>query len=68
MTRDWLLTLLAMSPFLFSLTIAVLILIRLMATMVVPAVIRKRTQNGLVRGAAETTAPVRRSGSVGGRQ
>jgi hypothetical protein len=68
MKRDWVLTLLAMSPFLFSLTIAVLVLIRQTATMVAPAVIRKRTPNGLVRGAAETAAPVRRSRSVGGRQ
>ena len=44
MTRDWLLTLLAMSPFLFA------------ATMVVLALVRKPTQNERVRRTAEARA------------
>ena len=68
MSRDWLLTLLAMSPFLLTATIAVLAAIRLTATIVVPAVIRKLTQTERIRHAAETSAPLRRSGSVGGRE
>jgi hypothetical protein len=52
MTRDWLLTLLVMSPFL------------LLATTVVVAVIRKLIQIERTRLTAESSAPLQRTGSV----
>jgi hypothetical protein len=56
MLRDWLLTLLVISPYL------------LMATIVVLAVIRKLIQSDRIRRAPETSAPLRQSGSAGGRK
>ena len=52
MTRDWLLTLLATSPFLFA------------ATIVVLALIGKQAQNERVGPAAKANAPLRWRGSV----
>jgi sorbitol-specific phosphotransferase system component IIC len=54
MTQDWLLTLLAITPFL------------LVATIVVLAAILKLIQNERIRRASETSAPLRQSGSAGG--
>jgi hypothetical protein len=56
MTGDWLLTMVVTSPFL------------LVATIVILAVIRKLIQNERFRRASETSAPLRQSGSAGGRK
>jgi hypothetical protein len=56
MLRDWLLTLLVISPYL------------LMATIVVLAVIRKLIQSDRIRRAPVTSALLRQSGSAGGRK
>jgi hypothetical protein len=56
MLRNWLLTLLVMSPFL------------LMATIVVLAVILKLIQSERIRRASETGPPRQQSGSAGGRK
>jgi hypothetical protein len=56
MTRDWLPTLLAITPFL------------LVATIVVLTVVLKLIQNERVRRASDTSALLRQSGSAGGRK
>jgi hypothetical protein len=56
MTRDWLLTLLVMSPYL------------IVATIVALAVIRKLIQNERIRRASEAGVSLRQSGSAGGRK